>query len=166
MQEVDAVGGFSGWMQMDAGGRCRRRMQGVDAGGWMQRVDARCGCRGWMQEVDAGGGCRVWMQGVFRIPPGWLRAWGTVGPKSAPIGARAFFSETPPSGGGPRGGTGHQTGRRPEAGTPSGGEPGGGRERGHRQRLEAGTPGGGEEEDEEEEKKEEARKKKQNLHTG
>ena len=34
-------------------------------------------------------------------PPGWLRAWGTVGPKSAPIGARAFFSEAPPSGGGP-----------------------------------------------------------------
>ena len=34
-------------------------------------------------------------------PQGWLRAWGTVGPKSAPIGARAFFSEAPPSGGGP-----------------------------------------------------------------
>ena len=168
MQEVDAGrGGCSGWVQgLDAGGGCRSWMQEEDAGGRCRGVDAAGGCRGWMQEVDAGGGCRVWMQGVFRIPPGWLRAWGTVGPKSAPIGARAFFSETPPSGGGPRGGTRGQTGARPEAGTPGGGSRGGGRERGHRQRLEAGTPGGGEEEDEEEEEKEEARKKKQNLHTG
>ena len=58
------------WMQgVDAEGGCKMWMQGVDAGG---------GCRGWMQGVDAGG----WMQGVYRwIPPGWLRAWGTVGGK-------------------------------------------------------------------------------------
>ena len=32
MQEVDAGGGCSGWVQgLDAGGGCRRRMQGVDA---------------------------------------------------------------------------------------------------------------------------------------
>ena len=78
MQEVGAVGGFRGWMQeVDAGGGCRRRMQGVDAGGWMQRVDARCGCRG-----------------VYRwIPPGWLRAWGTVGGKFAPEAPRGVSGE-------------------------------------------------------------------------
>ena len=51
------------------------------------------------------------------------------------------------------GGTGRQTGARPEAGTPGGGARGGG-------------PGGGEEKEEKEEEEEEARKKKQNLHTG
>ena len=69
-------------------------MQGVDAGGgcrgWMQDVDAGGGCRRWMQGVDAGG----WMQGVYRwIPPGWLRAWGTVGGKIAPEAPRGIFGE-------------------------------------------------------------------------
>ena len=91
MQEVGAMGGFRGWMQeVDAGRGCRVWMQGVDAGcgcrEWMQDVDAGCGCRGWMQ-----GG---WMQGVYRwIPPGWLRAWGTVGGKIAPEAPRGAPGE-------------------------------------------------------------------------
>ena len=44
MQEVDAGGGCSGWVQgLDAGGGCRRRMQEEDAGG---------GCRRRMQEEE------------------------------------------------------------------------------------------------------------------
>ena len=40
------------------------------------------------QGVDAGGG----MQGVYRwIPPGWLRAWGTVGGKFDP---KRFYYKT------------------------------------------------------------------------
>ena len=82
MQEVGAVGGFRGWKQeVDAGGGCR---------GWMQGD----GCRGWNQDVDAVGGCRGWMQGVYRwIPPGWLRAWGTVGGKIAPEAPRGAPGE-------------------------------------------------------------------------
>ena len=42
------------------------------------------------QGVDAGGG----MQGVYRwIPPGWLRAWGTVGGKIAPEAPRGAPGE-------------------------------------------------------------------------
>ena len=91
MQEVGAVGGFRGWMQeVDAGGGCRGWMQGDGCRGWMQDVDAGGGCRRWMQGVDAGG----WMQGVYRwIPPGWLRAWGTVGGKIAPEAPRGVLGE-------------------------------------------------------------------------
>ena len=40
--------------------------------------------------LDAGG----WMQGVYRwIPPGWLRAWGTVGGKIAPEAPRGVLGE-------------------------------------------------------------------------
>ena len=89
MQEVDAGGGCSGWVQgLDAGGGCRRRMQGVDAGGWMQRVDARCGCRGWMQEVDAGGGCRgVDAGGVQVDPPRLVASLGDRRRENRPRGA-------------------------------------------------------------------------------
>ena len=82
MQEVDAGGGCRRWVQwVGSGAGCRR---------WMQEVDAGGGCRGWMQGVDAGG----WMQGVYRwIPPGWLRAWGTVGGKIAPEAPRGVLGE-------------------------------------------------------------------------
>ena len=95
MQEVDAGGGCSGWVQgLDAGGGCRRWMQEEDAGGGCRGVDAEGGCKMWMQGVDAGGGCRGWMQGVYRwIPPGWLRAWGTVGGKIAPEAPRGVLGE-------------------------------------------------------------------------
>ena len=60
MQEVDAGGGCSGWVQgLDAGGGCRRRMHRVDAGG----------CRRWMQGVDAGGGCRGVDAGGVQVDP-------------------------------------------------------------------------------------------------
>ena len=102
MQEVDAGGGCSGWVQgLDAGGGCRRWMQEEDAGGGCRGVDAEGGCKMWMQGVDAGGGCRErmqwvdaggWIQGVYRwIPPGWLRAWGTVGGKFDP---KRFYFKT------------------------------------------------------------------------
>ena len=56
----------------------------------MQEVDAGGGCRRRMHGVDAGG----WMQGVYRwIPPGWLRAWGTVGGKIAPEAPRGAPGE-------------------------------------------------------------------------
>ena len=101
MQEVGAVGGFRGWMQeVDAGGGCR----GMDAEGgikmWMQWVDAggaqvdpprlvasflyrrretRTANNFITKRVEM---LKLFWDEVYRwIPPGWLRAWGTVGGK-------------------------------------------------------------------------------------
>ena len=54
MQEGDAGGGCSGWVQ------------GLDEGGGSRGMDAEGGCKILMQGVDAGGGCRRWMQGGGR----------------------------------------------------------------------------------------------------
>ena len=108
MQEVDAVGGFRGWMQeVDAGGGCRGWMQGGGCRGWMQDVDAGGGCRRWMQGVDAGGGCRgVDAGGVQVDPPRLVASLGDRRrenrPRGAPRRPRGDLGDPPPNLGEPR----------------------------------------------------------------
>ena len=112
MQEVDAGGGCSGWVQgLDAGGGCRRWMQEEDAGGGCRGMDAEGGCKMWMQRVDAGGGCRGWMQGVDAggvqvDPPRLVASLGDRRrenrPRGAPRRPRGDLGDPPPNLGEPR----------------------------------------------------------------
>ena len=65
MQEVDAGGGFRGWMQeVDAKDGCRRRMQGVDAVGGRRGVDTGC-----VQVDPPQAGCELGGPSAGKSPP-------------------------------------------------------------------------------------------------